>query len=85
MKGFWDGSSKDNGKSGCGVVIKGADRDKWVTISKVAVPLRVGTAMAAEVLGVCVLKEIFDLVFHKCLNIQNMNRYIDTPSQKSVM
>ena len=33
VKGFLDGSSKNNGGSGCGVVIKGADadRDKWVT------------------------------------------------------
>ena len=35
-------------------MIKGADRDEWVTISKVAVLLSVGTAMAAEVMGVCV-------------------------------
>ena len=50
VKGFWDGSSKDNGKSGCGVVIKGFDRDRWVTIGKIALPLKVSTAMAAEVI-----------------------------------
>ena len=33
VKGFWDGSSKNNGRSGCGVVIEGVDKDKWVTIS----------------------------------------------------
>ena len=32
--GFWDGSSKINDRSGCGVVIKGVDRNKWITISK---------------------------------------------------
>ena len=54
MKGFWDGSSKHNGGSGCGVVIQGVDRGNRITISKVAVPMGVGTVMAAEVIGVCV-------------------------------
>ena len=31
--GLWDGSSKINDRSGCGVVIKGVDRNKWITIS----------------------------------------------------
>ena len=31
VKGFWDGSAEDNGKSGCGIVIKGVDR---ITISE---------------------------------------------------
>ena len=74
MKGFWDGSGRDNGKSGCGVVIKGVDKNRWVTISRIAVPLRVGTAITAEVMGVCVLTEILDLVFKKSLCIQNINR-----------
>ena len=60
----WDGSSKDRGKSACGVVIKGVDRDNWVTISRIAVPLSAGTAMAAEGMGVCVPTEILDLVFN---------------------
>ena len=51
VKGYWDGSFNDNGKSGCGVVIKGVDRGRWVTISRIAVPLKVGTAVAAEVAG----------------------------------
>ena len=51
LKGFWDGSSKINGRSCCGVVIKGVDRNKWITISKIAVPLGISTAMAAEVVG----------------------------------
>ena len=44
-----------DGTSGCGIVIKGVDRQKWVTISKIAVSLKVGAAIAAEVFGVCVL------------------------------
>ena len=36
-----------NGKSGCGVVTKVVDRDRWVTISSIALPVRVGTAMTA--------------------------------------
>ena len=46
-------ASKKMVKSGCGVVIKGVDREGWVTISKIAVPLKVGTAMAAEVALKC--------------------------------
>ena len=34
VKVFWDGSAKDNDKSGCGVLIKVVDRDRWVTIKK---------------------------------------------------
>ena len=49
IRGFWDGSFKDNGKGGCGIVIKGVDSEKCVTISEIAVPLKVGAAMAAEV------------------------------------
>ena len=48
------GSKKTGGRSGCGVVIKGVDRDKWITISEMAVPLKACTAMAAEVMGASV-------------------------------
>ena len=74
VKGYWDGSFKDNGKIGCGVVIKGVDRRKRVTISRIAVPLKVGTTMAAEVAGVRVLAGILDLVFNKCLCVQSVNQ-----------
>ena len=57
--------------------MKGVDRDKWFTISRIAVLLGDGTVMAAEVMCVCVLTEIFDL--------QNINRCIDTLFKKSVM
>ena len=30
--GFWDGSTKTCGRSGCGVVIKGVDKEKWIRI-----------------------------------------------------
>ena len=30
-RGFWDGRFKDNGRSGCGIVIKGVDTERWVT------------------------------------------------------
>ena len=67
VKGPWDGRIKKQCKSVCGVVIKGVDRERWVTISKIAVPLKVGTAVAAEVAGVCVLTGILDLIFCKIL------------------
>ena len=73
MKGNWDGSFKDNGKSERFVVVKGVDRERWVTISKIAVPLKVGAAVAAEVAAVRVLTSIFDLIFCTCLSVQNIN------------
>ena len=47
------------------VVVGGADKGKWITISNIAVPLKVGTPMAAEVVGVCLLTSILNLVFDK--------------------
>ena len=41
IKGFSDGSCKENGRSGCGVVVKGVDKEKWVTINKIALLLSV--------------------------------------------
>ena len=38
----------------------------------------VGTAMAAEVLGVCVLTGILGLVFNKSLGVHSINWCIDT-------
>ena len=54
LRGLWDGSTKTDGRSGCGVVIKGVDKDKWITISKVAVPPEAYKA-AAEIAGANVL------------------------------
>ena len=36
---FGVGSTKTDGRSGCGVVMKGVDKDQWITIRKIAVPL----------------------------------------------
>ena len=33
VKRNWDGSFRDNGKGGGGMVIKGVDRRRWVTTS----------------------------------------------------
>ena len=55
------------------MVIKEVDRERWVTISEVAVPLQVGTAMAAEVAGVCMVAGILDLILCKCLCAQRVN------------
>ena len=33
VRGFWDVSTKTDGRSGCGIVIKGVDWDMWITIS----------------------------------------------------
>ena len=77
IRGFWDGSFKDDGRSGCGIVIKGVDRQKWVTICKIAVPLKVGAALAAEVIGVCVLTSVLDLILCRSLSVQNINQRIN--------
>ena len=76
-RGFWEGSFKDKSRSGCGIVIKGADRERWVTISKIAILLKAGAAMAVEVAGVCVLTSILDLILCTCLSVQNINLRIN--------
>ena len=43
-------------------MIKVVDRDKWITISKIAVFLRMCTVMDSEVVGVSVLLGFLDLV-----------------------
>ena len=44
---------------------------RWVTISKIAIPLKVCAAMAAEVIGACVLTSVLDLILCKSLSVQN--------------
>ena len=77
VQGFCDGSCKENGRSGCGVVILGVDREKWVTISKIALPLRECTDMAAETTGVCSLMGVLNLILNKNLNVGNVHRCIE--------
>ena len=43
-------------------MIEGMDQDKWITISKIAVPWKTCAAMAAEVGRASVLTGILDLV-----------------------
>ena len=52
IRGFSDGFFKDNGRSGCGILIEEVDRRKWVAITNIAVLLKVGAATAAEIAGV---------------------------------
>ena len=44
---------KRDGTNGCGIVIKGVDRDKWITISKIVVPLAVCSALSARCYVFC--------------------------------
>ena len=48
-------------------------RDMWITISKIAVPLKASTAMAAEVVGAGVLTGIVDLVLGKTIRVNTIN------------
>ena len=77
VKGFWDGSCKEDGRSGCGVVLKGVDKDKRVKISKITVPLTECTAMAAEMRGVCLFMGVLSLILNKNLNFGSINRCVD--------
>ena len=77
VRGFCDGSTRTDGRSGCGVVIKGVDQDKCITSSKIAAPLKACTAMAAEVAGVCVLMGILDLVMRETINENSINQCTD--------
>ena len=56
---------KSDGRSGCGLAIKRVDEDKWMTMGKIAVPLKTCTAMAAEIAEAIVLTGLLDLLFDK--------------------
>ena len=58
MRGFWDGGKKKDGSSGCGIVIKGVDRKKWITIRKIAVALAVCSALSARCYVFCLLLSV---------------------------
>ena len=77
VRGLWDGSKKTDGRSGCEVVIKGVDRDKWITVSKIAVPLKTCAAMIAVVTGVDVLTEVQALFSYWKFNWEIVNGCID--------
>ena len=71
----WTAAKKTDGRSCCGVVIKGVDRDKWM--SEVAVPLETSTAMAAEVVGASGVTGILDLVLQKNLSMEAINQCVE--------
>ena len=59
----WDGATKSDDRSGCGVVIKEVDKVRWATASEIAVPsANQGSALAARVAGRSLLTEVVDLV-----------------------
>ena len=49
-------AKKEDGSIACGIVIKVVDREKWITISKIAVPLKARATMAL----------VFNLRFWTC-------------------
>ena len=73
VRGFGDGNTKTDCVGCCGVVIKGVDKNKWITISKIVVCLRMCTAMATEVVGVSVLIEILDFVPKRNFTMEPIN------------
>ena len=55
--------AKSDGRCGCGIVIQGAETDRRVTISELAVSLqRDCSALAAETVGMSILTEVVDLI-----------------------
>ena len=59
------------------MVLKGVDKEKWVTISNIALPLTDCTAMAAEMTGVCLLMYVLNLILNKNQNFGSINRCAD--------
>ena len=55
-------ATKKDGTCGCGIVIKGVERKKWIRISKIAVPLEVCSGLSA---GACIMTGILNLVLKK--------------------
>ena len=64
-EGFRSGSKKEEEASGCGFVIKCVDTKNWITITIIAVPLEMRSALSAEVPGVCILTDVLNRVFTK--------------------
>ena len=58
-------------------MIRAFDNKNWITISKIVVPLKACTAMAAELTGVNVFAEVLDLLFDKMFKWENVNECID--------
>ena len=57
-------------RCGCGVAIRGVDKDKWITTRKSAVSLQTCTAMIADLFGASVLTGMLDLLLDKTLRGQ---------------
>ena len=59
------GRSQKEGTSGCGIVIQEVDREKRMTISKIAATLEVCSALSAEVASACILTRVLNLCVGK--------------------
>ena len=59
------------------VAVESSSEVLMITISKIAVPLGIGMAVTAEVVGVCVFTDILDLVLVRSLGMKNSNQCID--------
>ena len=73
--GKWDGGKKDNGCSGCGVVIKPVDMESCVATSKIAAPSKVSTDMATEIAGVHILTEVRVCISKKEMTMPTVFKY----------
>ena len=81
MRGFWDGSKIMDGSSGCGIVIKGVDKERK-SISKIAALLEV-CALSAEVTGACMLTNILNVAFHKNVSLKILTSALTkTPEER---
>ena len=76
VRGYWGGSKKESGSSGCGVVIRAVDRERWITVSNISALVKASTAVAAEVRGTYILTGGQDLMFGQSRMATHCNEII---------
>ena len=73
----WGLVGRQRQKVTAGIVIKGSEADRWVTISEVAVPLKGEcSALAAEIVVVKKLTEVVDQIVMEDLTVKNIESCI---------
>ena len=71
------GRYQKNCKNGCENVIHGADRDRWIAVSKIVAPLDASSALSARIAKVSILADVLDSIFRSKFCIENIDLFID--------
>ena len=77
IREYWDGSRNENGNSGCGIVITAIDREKLDHTQENVCPVKVSTAMEAEVAGVTILTEVPGMMLGQRMNVEMVTQCIE--------